>query len=1012
MTEPDRTKQSVENLTRAIQQAEIEQEHLRPRDQATLVHPVEESTFVPEKSPELLNRLHPKPARPRRPIKIIYKPPVLHRIKSRYEAHLVMALEPLNKAIEQYVLSEYEGWVDSARERLPTFKQDAPTEAQIKAGNYPMQHIRMHGFEISIENKKGTIRSGKSKEGKKWSVKMAHDYGYIRRTEGADGDHLDVFIGPYPKSEKIFVIYQVDPSTKRFDEHKVMFGFDSQTKAKVGYLANYEKGWKGIGKIKELTVDEFKDWLDDADLRIDAHVKRPGSRGGHIIGYRHGEPIYAGKHHVSAIQGYTAKGGSLESKFPFSPKHRESLTSLVKASRQKHPELIHRGMSFSKREWDSVWKKYTTEGQVHQETGFDSFTKERSRTAAYGGGEIKVLLHLKSKHHANIEKHSIYPEEDESLTHDLKWKVKKAEWGLGGILHVYGTTLNSDKQDSFRSDDEYEVISALFGRIRMGLLERETPITSSARYAAQLAAAAVSGRNLESIKPVLERVLKVDPFQSEPWLLPEARNWITENVSLIKSVASSHLDDVEKLIYRMVREGKPIKEVREELADRFGVSKSRARLIARDQVNKYNGRLTKVRQQNVGIKEYKWFNVQDVRVRGEPAKSSGGKYPKAVPAHTIMHEVRCRWDNPNVYHNGKRWVPRTGKMPKAHPGEEIQCILGTSYVNVFNPVYRTFRNWFAGETSFLILESGKTFECTPNHPILTLDGWKPANLIEKGDYLIQICSDRRFFFDGNEHTANATAMEIFDSFLQTGMTQQVSGSRNQFHGDGSDKNVDIVGADRSLWDALDSMLDEQTCKHFLTDADVMLRGMQFLGASDFSRVFSASLLAPDSVVSVLGKLQALFACQAPHTQEIRLAAIARLDSLFDKSYANSGSSDFEFFRKREFADALFVQGSNQLAIYLFAIGRVASRSSFSNLNTLSSEVLAQIVGVDVKLLSNFSERVPFQIQMRRVLEQRRREFSGHVFNLETGCGWYTADNYIVQNCRCIALPVLPDWMVQ
>ncbi len=125
MTEPDRTKQSAEALTRAIQEAEIEQEHLRPRDQVKLKHEEQEPAFVPEKSPELLQRLRPKSAHPRRTVKITYKPPVLHRIESRYEAHLVAALEPLVKAIEQYVLPEYEGWVDSVKERLPTFKQDA-----------------------------------------------------------------------------------------------------------------------------------------------------------------------------------------------------------------------------------------------------------------------------------------------------------------------------------------------------------------------------------------------------------------------------------------------------------------------------------------------------------------------------------------------------------------------------------------------------------------------------------------------------------------------------------------------------------------------------------------------------------------------------------------------------------------------------------------------------------------------------------------------------------------------
>ncbi len=524
-----------------------------------------------------------------------------------------------------------------------TIVLDAPTEAQIKAGNYPKHHIRMHGFEISIENKKGTTRSGKSKGGKKWSVKMAHDYGYIRRTEGADGDHLDVFIGPYPKSEKIFVVYQIDPQTKRFDEHKVMFGFNTQAKAEAGYLANYEKGWKGIGKVKELTVDEFKDWLDEADLRIDAHVKKPGSRGGHIIGYRHGEPIYG-------------KPKTVGQKRPRGP------TENVMGRPTKQPPKI---TVLKIKSYQDAIKKIKQTSKLTFDAEVDKLIRGRHHN-------MGIWKDQQGRRWA-----AVWQDDESTKTHDVvdffEFEPEFVGLDWDQINELDEAASRVGKTDVLYVDDEYEVISALFGRIRMGLLERETPITASARYAAQLAAAAVSDRNLESIKPVLERVLKVDLFQAEPWLLPEARNWVAENVALIKSVASSNLDEVEKLIYRMVREGKSIKEVREELAGRFGVSKSRARLIARDQVNKYNGRLTQVRQQNVGIKEYKWFNVQDQRVRGEPAKGSGGKYPKAVPSHTIMHEVRCRWDDPTVYHNGKKWVPRTGKMPKAHPGEEIQC---------------------------------------------------------------------------------------------------------------------------------------------------------------------------------------------------------------------------------------------------------------------------------------------------------------------------------------------------
>ncbi len=136
-----------------------------------------------------------------------------------------------------------------------------PTEAQKEAGNYQKGHISLYGLDISIENPKGSTRSGVSPEGRRWETKLAHHYGYIRGTKGKDKDHLDVFIGPNPESEKVFVVDQLNLQTKGLDEHKVMLGFNSLEEAREGYLANYESGWKGLGGITELTMHEFKDWI-------------------------------------------------------------------------------------------------------------------------------------------------------------------------------------------------------------------------------------------------------------------------------------------------------------------------------------------------------------------------------------------------------------------------------------------------------------------------------------------------------------------------------------------------------------------------------------------------------------------------------------------------------------------------------------------------------------------------------------------------------------------------------
>ena len=139
-----------------------------------------------------------------------------------------------------------------------------PTDAQKKAENYKQGHVTLWGLPITIENPKGSTRRGTDANGKKWEQLMHNTYGKIRRTEGVDGDHIDVFIGPNLNSERVFVVDQLNQDTGEFDEHKVMLGFDSIDEAQAAYLSNYEKGWRGMGPVTEVTMDEFKKWIDSS----------------------------------------------------------------------------------------------------------------------------------------------------------------------------------------------------------------------------------------------------------------------------------------------------------------------------------------------------------------------------------------------------------------------------------------------------------------------------------------------------------------------------------------------------------------------------------------------------------------------------------------------------------------------------------------------------------------------------------------------------------------------------
>lgn len=138
-----------------------------------------------------------------------------------------------------------------------------PTAAQKEAGNYKKEHRRIDGYRISIENAKGSVRRGTDASGDSWEVTMQNDYGYIRGTEGVDGDHIDVFLSDTPEVGDVFVVDQVKPDGT-FDEHKVMYGFGSEAEARQAYLSNYSPGWKGLGAITRVSKEEFKKWVNSS----------------------------------------------------------------------------------------------------------------------------------------------------------------------------------------------------------------------------------------------------------------------------------------------------------------------------------------------------------------------------------------------------------------------------------------------------------------------------------------------------------------------------------------------------------------------------------------------------------------------------------------------------------------------------------------------------------------------------------------------------------------------------
>ncbi|MCG6110743.1 MAG: PLxRFG domain-containing protein [Paracoccus sp.] len=128
---------------------------------------------------------------------------------------------------------------------------------------------------MSIENKAGSTRSGTDPDGRGWSVTMPAHYGRVLRTEGADGDHVDFYMGPNEASQDVWVVDQIDADTGTFDEHKTMLGFDSAQEARAAHAAAFSdgKGPARMGGITKMSAGDLKAWLKDGDTKSPLSVK-------------------------------------------------------------------------------------------------------------------------------------------------------------------------------------------------------------------------------------------------------------------------------------------------------------------------------------------------------------------------------------------------------------------------------------------------------------------------------------------------------------------------------------------------------------------------------------------------------------------------------------------------------------------------------------------------------------------------------------------------------------------
>lgn len=199
-----------------------------------------------------------------------------------------------------------------------------------------------------------------------------------------------------------------------------------------------------------------------------------------------------------------------------------------------------------------------------------------------------------------------------------------------------------------------------------GLLRRVTQIFNGRRiarlFAASLRRRALAGegaarealrRQLDAYVRVRPRLAatavatvlrRVWPDQAPQLVVADRDAWITTNVRLITSIGRRLHGELKQVISDATDKGSRAEVVAKRIAERFDVARSRAKLIARDQITKYAAQVNEAQQRRAGVDRYTWRHSRSRR--------------NARATHVHRDGRVFRWDRP----------PADG-----HPGQAIQC---------------------------------------------------------------------------------------------------------------------------------------------------------------------------------------------------------------------------------------------------------------------------------------------------------------------------------------------------
>jgi hypothetical protein len=474
-----------------------------------------------------------------------------------------------------------------------------------------------------------------------------------------------------------------------------------------------------------------------------------------------------------------------------------------------------------------------------------------------------------------------------------------------------------------------------------------------------------------TLKAILKDAGITVKFTITPAMRDCLKATMNQQVSLIKSIPQEYMAKVEGAVMRSVQSGRDLKSLTDEIMQTGTVTRKRAAFIARDQNNKATASLNRARRLDLGITKAVWHH------------SHGGKEPR--PTHVKM--------------DGKTFDVRKGMYDSAtgtwiQPGEEINCFPGDIKVNSLSGIRSLWRSNFNGEMVNVNIGS-YLLKGTPNHPILTENGWIKLSNLKNGDNVVCMRRQNVTVIDNNKYYRIPTFHDLYKSLSIAFVNNSTNGSCFDFYGDITDNQINqIIILDENLSFNFNPGFLENLSNLNLSESDSFII---------FTTICSALHVLGSNVSSFRNQSLPFIVSKALHSNTHRCGS-ATHDVVSFKNASNVSSRPYgesKFFSNGGSPHSLLIHGDQNIG-QTFPICHCAGDVS-RGFNTP-----AEIIRIASDPRRGDLDGYAPIYEFNRVTNKFVRDASCHVYTMETFQGIYSVSDAFVQakNCRCFASPVI------